>query len=76
MGSNPRTSGALYTGVETWVWKVVGAWARIRFDTPKSPSLTHTGDMETTKMFYPFVRVLRCDIFKRGVWWLRPYRRL
>jgi len=47
--SNPRTSGALHTGVDAWAWNVVVAWNRVRFYTQESPSLTHLGEMETTK---------------------------
>ena len=34
---------------------VASGW--IRFDIPKSPSLTRTGDIETTKMFYAIVSI-------------------
>ena len=34
---------------------VASGW--IRFDIPKSPSLTRTGDIETTKMFYACVSI-------------------
>ena len=55
-------------GADTWVGRVAVAGVWTHFDIPKSASLTGMGDLETAKLFYEFVSILRWDVTKRGVW--------